>query len=125
VYKGDPDTTADEIQGAIDRAEGKRQGSRRSYPRRNNPPKCFRSFPVPRTRYCRQITLGLEGDPRAALRARVCPREWFGGKIRLEPVPDGGLMAHWSQCSSALLKNLGVLSNTYDSLFRRHRWGTK
>ena len=32
----------------------------------------------------------------------------FGGKIRLEPVPAGGLMAHWNQCSTALLKGLGT-----------------
>jgi len=29
-------------------------------------------------------------------------REWFGGKIRLEPLPDGGLMAHWNQNATAL-----------------------
>ena len=32
--------------------------------------------------YRRQITLGLDGDPRAALKARVFLREWFGGKIQ-------------------------------------------
>ena len=32
----------------------------------------------------------------------------FGGKIRLEPVPAGGLMAHWNQCSPARLKGLGT-----------------
>jgi hypothetical protein len=31
-------------------------------------------------------------------------REWFGGKIRLEPLPDGGLMAHWNQNATALLR---------------------
>ena len=48
--------------------------------------------------------MGLDGDPRAALKARVLLREWFGGKIRLEPLPDGGLMAHWSQNATALLR---------------------
>lgn len=32
----------------------------------------------------------------------------FGGEIRLEPVPAGGLMAHWNQCSTALLKGLAT-----------------
>ncbi len=31
-------------------------------------------------------------------------REWFGGKIRLEPLADGGLMAHWNQNAAALLR---------------------
>jgi len=31
-------------------------------------------------------------------------REWFGGKIRLEPLPDGGLMAHWNQNGAALFR---------------------
>ena len=32
----------------------------------------------------------------------------FGGKIRLEPVPAGGLMAYWNQCSAAPLKGPGT-----------------
>ena len=50
---------------------------------------------------------GLDGDPRAALKARVFLREWFGGKIRLEPLPDGGLMARWNENVTALLRALG------------------
>ena len=57
--------------------------------------------------YRRQVALGLEGDPQATLKARVFLRDWFGGKIRLEPLPDGGLMAHWNQSVGALLKGLG------------------
>lgn len=34
-------------------------------------------------------TIGLKGDPCAALQARVFLREWFGGKIRLEQLPWG------------------------------------
>jgi hypothetical protein len=47
---------------------------------------------------------GLDGDPRAALKARVFLRDWFGGKIRMEPLPDGGLVAHWNQNATALLR---------------------
>jgi hypothetical protein len=53
--------------------------------------------------YRRQIAEGLNGNPRGALRARVFLREWFSGKIRLEPLSDGGLMAHWDQNVAALL----------------------
>jgi hypothetical protein len=43
-----------------------------------------------------------------ALQARVVLFEWGGRKIRLEPLPDGGLMAHWNQNASALLKGLAT-----------------
>jgi hypothetical protein len=58
--------------------------------------------------YRRQIAKGLEGDAREVLKARVFLREWFGGKIRLEPLPDGGLEAHWLEHSSALLRSAGA-----------------
>src|SRR5262249_29388060 len=32
----------------------------------------------------------------------------FGGKIRIEPLPDGGLMAHWNEHTSALLRSAGT-----------------
>lgn len=36
-------------------------------------------------------------------------REWFTGRIAIEPLPDGGLMAHWNENAAALLRaaNLG------------------
>jgi hypothetical protein len=45
---------------------------------------------------------------RAALKARVFLREWFTGKIRLEPLPEGGLVAHWNENLSALLRLAGT-----------------
>jgi hypothetical protein len=58
--------------------------------------------------YRRQIAQGLDGDPRAALKARVFLREWFGGMIRLEPLPEGGLMAHWNENAAALLRTAAL-----------------
>lgn len=52
-------------------------------------------------------TYVLDGHPDAILKARLFLREWFGGKIRLEPLPDGGLMAHWNQNVGALCKGPG------------------
>jgi hypothetical protein len=43
-----------------------------------------------------QIIEALKGDPRAAEKARVILRELFGGEIRLQPQPDGGLLALWN-----------------------------
>jgi hypothetical protein len=31
-------------------------------------------------------------------------REWFSGKITLEALPGGGLMAHWNENAAALLR---------------------
>ena len=56
-----------------------------------------------------------EVNPQAALKARVFLREWFGGKIRLEPLPDGGLHAHWMQSVGALCKGLYKGLGTYGS----------
>ncbi len=57
--------------------------------------------------YRRQITQGLAGDERAALKARVILRGLFNGVIRLVPESDGGLMAHWNLNTAALVKAVG------------------
>lgn len=67
--------------------------------------KVFTMLPRAAEAYRRQI--GLEGEPRATLKARSILRELFGGKIRLVPEPDGGLTAHWNLHISALLKQQG------------------
>ena len=58
--------------------------------------------------YRRQIALGLEGEPRAALKVRSILRGLFGGEIRLVPEPNGGLAAHWNLHASSLVKALGT-----------------
>jgi hypothetical protein len=59
----------------------------------------------------RQITRGLAGEPRAALKARLLLRELFGGEIRL--VPDGqcGLVAHSNLHTAALLRDVGTVGS--------------
>jgi DNA repair exonuclease SbcCD ATPase subunit len=98
---GDPDMPEDELQAAIDRAEEKHrelQEQLSAY----LPAKAFASMSRAAELYRRQVAPGLDGNPQAALKARVFLREWFGGKIRLEPLPDGGLQAHWMQNVGAL-----------------------
>jgi site-specific DNA recombinase len=109
---GDPDMTADELQAAIDRAVEKHRELQGQQSAGDVPLKVLSILPRAAELYRRQVALGLEGNPQAALKARVFLREWFGGKIRLEPVADGGLIAHWNQNVGALLKGLGVLSGT-------------
>ena len=100
--------TADEIQAAIDRAEEKRAELQDQQLAAMASSKVFTMLPRAAEAYRRQITLGLDGDPRAALKARMILRELFGGKIRLVPQLDGGLMAHWNLHPGALLKSLGT-----------------
>ena len=101
--------TADEIQAAIDLATAKRNELQHQQQQGAMPSaRMFAMLPRAAEAYRRQITLGLEGDPRAALKARVILRELFGGKIRLVPQLDGGLIAHWNLHPGALLKSLGT-----------------
>jgi site-specific DNA recombinase len=108
LRQGDPDMTADEIQAAIDLATAKRNELQHQQQGAMPSARMFAMLPRAAEAYRRQITLGLEGDTRAALKARVILRELFGGKIRLVPQLDGGLMAHWNLHPGALLKSLGT-----------------
>jgi hypothetical protein len=106
LNRGDPDMTPDELQAGIERAEAKARELRG--PEASTPAmKAFTMLPRAAEAYRRQITLGLEGEPRAALKARSILRELFGGEIRLVPEPDGGLTAHWNLHISALLRTQG------------------
>jgi hypothetical protein len=44
---------------------------------------------------------GLDGDPRAALKARFFLREWFGGRIRLEPLAAHTGATAWVEVESS------------------------
>jgi len=100
--------TADELQAAIDRAEAERRVLESQQPATKASAKVVSIVPRAAELYRRQITKGLEGDEREVLKARVFLREWFTGKIRLEPLPDGGLMARWNERSAALLRAAGA-----------------
>jgi DNA invertase Pin-like site-specific DNA recombinase len=113
LKNGDPDMPADELQAAIDRAEAKRRELEEQQLGANVPlSKALTIMPRAAELYRRQVARGLDGNPQAALKARLFLREWFGGKIRLEPLADGGLMAHWNQNIGALVSAVGVLSGT-------------
>jgi site-specific DNA recombinase len=67
---GDPDMTPDEIQAAIERAEAK-AGELQGLGSAAMPAmKVFTLLPRAAEAYRRQIALGLEGEPRATLKAR-------------------------------------------------------
>jgi len=109
---GDPDMTTDEIQAAIDRAETKRlELKEASGPKPSRASNIPSALPRAANLYKRQIALGLNGDRRAADKARVLLRDWFGGRIRLVPQPDGGLIANWNLHNVALLKAVGSVGS--------------
>lgn len=108
LRRGDPDMAADEIQAAIDRAEVKARELKGLDANTVPAIKAFAMLPRAAEAYRRQIALGLEGEPHAALKARSILRSLFGGKIRLVPEPGGGLTAHWDLHAEALLKAVGT-----------------
>ena len=107
LKRGDPDMPEDELQAAIDRAEEKRRELQEQLSG-SSPTKAIAFMTKAAELYRRQVAQGLDGNPQAALKARVFLREWLGGKIRLEPLPDGGLQAHRMQNVGALCKGLGT-----------------
>ena len=108
---GDPDMQPDELQAAIERAEAKHRELQKQCFSVNLPATTLAFMSKAAELYRRQVAQGLDGNPQAALKARVFLREWFGGKIRLEPLPDGGLQAHWMQSVGALCKGLGKIGS--------------
>jgi hypothetical protein len=96
------------LQAAIGRAEGKRRELEAEQPEAKRSATVLSVLPRAAELYRRQIALGLDGNAREGLKARVFLREWFNGKIRLEPLPDGGLMAHWNENAAALLRTAGL-----------------
>ena len=107
LKRGDPDMPEDELQAAIDRAEEKRR-ELQEQPNAIPPAKAIAFLSRAAELYRGQVAQGLDGNPQAALKARVFIRELFGGKIRLEPLPDGGLQAYWMQNAGSLCKGLGA-----------------
>jgi hypothetical protein len=101
---GDPDLAADELQGAIDRALQKRTQLEAALPEAKRSAAVLAMLPKAAALYRQQIDLGLDGDPRAALKARVILRQLFGGKIVLRPGPDRSLFAEFEVQPSALIR---------------------
>ena len=54
------------------------------------------------------MVLGIFGEFADGMSARWILRDLFGGEIRLVPVPDGGLTAHWNLHREALLKAVEI-----------------
>jgi len=101
---GDPDLTADELQGAIDRALEKRKELEAALPEAKQSAAVLAALPRAVALYKQQIELGLDGDPRAALKGRAILRRLVGGRIVLRPGPDRQIWAEYELRPGELLR---------------------
>ena len=105
---GDPDLAADELQAALDRALEKRKQLEATLPEAKQTATVLAALPRAAAAYRQQIALGLDGDPRAALKARVILRQLFGGEILLRPGPDRSVWAEYQLRPGALMHVVGT-----------------
>lgn len=105
---GDPDMTDDELQVAIDRAEGKRRELADLQPEVKRSARVLAMLPKAADLARREIAEALAGNSRAALKARVFLKDVCGGEVRLVPEAGGGLVAHWNLNAGALLRAVGT-----------------
>jgi len=99
---GDPDLTADELQAAIERAEGKRRELFEARPTGREDARVLALMPRAAELYREQIEQGLGGDPAAAAKARTILRDMLG-EIMLSPGEDGSLWAEYAMQPATLL----------------------
>jgi site-specific DNA recombinase len=104
LRQGDPDLTPDELEAAIARAEAKRGELEARQPSARASARVIEMLPGAAAEFRKQLTLGLEGSERDVLRARVALRRHFGGEIRVESEPGGGVIAHWREPLGAVFK---------------------
>jgi site-specific DNA recombinase len=103
---GDPDLTAADLNSAIERLEAQRKEVLSLHAPEDAGSMIFTMLPKAAELYRAQVEAGLDGDPKAAAKARVFLRD-FLGKIRLVPETAGGLVAHWNLAPAALLNAVG------------------
>jgi site-specific DNA recombinase len=110
LKNGDPDMMPDELQATIERVEAKRRELTNVTARTvaGDGAKILSLLPKAAEYYGQQIALGLDGDPRAAAKARPIVRELLGGKVELVPGEDGSLWAEYGLHMTALLQGAGT-----------------
>jgi len=85
---GDPDLTPSDLISAIERLEAQRKGLLEMRKPEEVTTSVFAMLPKAAELYRAQVDAGLDGDPKAAAKARVFLREYLG-KIRLVPEAGG------------------------------------
>jgi len=110
LKNGDLDMISDELPATIERVEAKRRelASVTTRTIAGGGAKTISLLPKAAEHYGEQVSLGLDGDPRAAVKARSIVRELLGGKVELVPGEGGSLWAEYGLHMSALLQNAGT-----------------
>lgn len=104
LHTGDVDMAPDEIEAAIQRAEGKLQELEARQPSAKESARVLSMLPRAAELYRRQVANGLSGDPREALKPRVTLRSLVvDGKIVMSPGEGGTLWAKFSMAPAMLL----------------------
>jgi RimJ/RimL family protein N-acetyltransferase len=101
-FQGAPKSAADELQAAIERAEGKRRELFEARPTGREDARVLALMPRAAELYREQIEQGLGGDPAAAAKARTILRDMLGESM-LEPAEDGSLWAEYAMQPATLL----------------------
>jgi site-specific DNA recombinase len=99
---GDPDMTADELQAVIDRVLEQRRSIETDQPSTKEGAKLAAFLPNAADLYRKQINLGLDGDPRQALKARALLTKLIGPVV-IEKDGDGSVWARYDFRPAALL----------------------
>ena len=99
---GDPDLEADELEAAIERAEQKRRELMAAQPAAKESARLVAMLPKAADEYRKQIAMGLDDNPRAALKARAVLRKLMPGNVRLVPKGEE-LWAEYALQPAALL----------------------
>jgi hypothetical protein len=94
LASGDPDMTAEELQGVIRDVEQKRAELKATQPEERQHARVLALLPKAAKAYASQLEEGIDGDPRAVQRARLILRDLIG-KITYTPRPDGSLWASY------------------------------
>jgi site-specific DNA recombinase len=107
LVAGDADLMPDEIQLAIDRAQAKRRELQAAQPAAKQTAKVLAMLPKVAGLYLKQIKQGLDGEPRAAAKARIVLRDMLG-PITMTPGANGELWASYRLSPAALVKAAGT-----------------
>jgi site-specific DNA recombinase len=103
LRKGDVDLTADEIEGAIRAAKAKLAELQRTTGGVGGDVRIFARLPDAAERFRHQVTIGLQGNPVEAAKARMLLRAALGD-IKLEAAEDGKLWASYELRPGELIR---------------------
>jgi hypothetical protein len=108
LRSGVADLEPDELAAAIARIEAKRVQLLAATPAARLGAKISAMLPQAAALLREQIEMGLDGDAKAAAKARIVLRGLFGGPITMRRAPDGSLWADYALHNAMILNACGT-----------------